>query len=214
MLLIPIFSYTNTPDRVFEVDREDFQDFSQADQEFFDKLLMPLEELNFSNSDELIVEPKYTNRNTRENNFEIKSQNGIVVQEIPLLSEQKAREAFEYLRSIGITPADYKQAYEHEPLPTTKAIQRQAARTSLDDKVKNEVGKILGERKINPGGYDLDKKHLRKTNFIVLKSSIDKKICQFLDRSTGERSEYSKVEIDNINMNFNKIIQDVIREVF
>jgi superfamily II DNA or RNA helicase len=41
---------------------EDFQLFSQADQEFFDQLLLPMEELDFTNAEELEYIPGTTNR--------------------------------------------------------------------------------------------------------------------------------------------------------
>jgi superfamily II DNA or RNA helicase len=190
---------------------EDFQDFSQADQEFFDQLL-PLEGLNFNNGDELQIEP--TPRGRRENSVEIRNQEGVVVEEIPLILEDtEVQEALKKLREKGVTPELYRQVYEHHPLPTTKVRQRQAARSSLDDIVKNETGRILRERGINPEGYTLDKKHLGKTNFVLLKSTIDKKINEFVGRGPGERSEFTKTQLDSIMKNLQHIITLALEEV-
>src|SRR5690606_23645025 len=190
---------------------EDFQEFSQADQEFFDQLL-PVEDLEFGDAEELIIEPK--SRTRTPNNIEIKKQEGLSVVEIPLVMEdQSVREAFELLRSKGITPDTYKIVYEHQPVPTTKIRERQAARYSLDDTVKTKVGEALKTNGINPQGKELDKQRIGKTNYVVLKSSIDKKINNLVGRKPKERSEFSKLELDLIRERLDGIVLDVIREV-
>jgi len=189
----------------------DFQDFSQADQEYFDQLL-PMEGLDFENTDELTLEP--IQRQRHENQLEIRAQDGVTVLEIPLLSEdEEAKKAFDYLISKGFTPEDFKYAYEHTPMPTTKVRERQAARSSLYDLVKNIVGQILREHRLNPQGHDLDKKHLGKSNFVVLKSAIDRRINTFVGRGQGERSEFSKAELDSIRANFETLVDEAVKEV-
>lgn len=192
----------------------DFQDFSQADQDFFDQLL-PLEDLDFQDNNELLIEPINNRYSSHENSLEIMAQEGVMVQVIPLLaSDDRARKAFEYLQSMGFTPEEYHKAYEHQSLPTTKVKQRQAARFSLDAKVKNEVGRILAEYKLNPMGHELDRKHLAKTNFVLLKSAIDIQINSFTGRSKGKRSDFSRSELQNIEDNFELILKNAIKEVF
>lgn len=194
---------------------EDFQDFSQADQEYFEQLL-PLEELNFGNSNELQITPAI--RVGMTDTMEIVEQVNVTIEEIPLLiqNDEEAQKAINYLISKGFTTDQYNQclqAYSHEPIITTKAQQRSAMRLSLDEKVKNEVGKILAYYKINPEGKELDKKFLGKSNFIIIKSTIDRKINSIVNRDKGERSEFSRSELDIIDKNFEQIVTDTIKEV-
>jgi superfamily II DNA or RNA helicase len=187
----------------------DFQDFSQADQSYFDQLL-PLEGWDYTNSDEIRVEPIPRHSNE----VQVKAQSRVILEEIPLFEyNQKAKEAYEYLLSIGFTSDDYKKG-ELKPVPTTKIKERQAARASLDERVKNEVGRILHQRGIDPQGSELDQKRIGKTNFVVLKSVIDKKICQMVNRKTGERSEYSRLELMQIEQNLQRLILEAEKEVF
>ncbi|WP_338115201.1 DEAD/DEAH box helicase [Paenibacillus ehimensis] len=192
---------------------EDFQDFSQADREFFDQLL-PMEELDFSNTDEIILEPGASPRNRRENQVEIRGQEGVSVLEIPLiLEDDEVKKALELLKSKGVTLEDIQVAYEHQPIYTTRQRERQAARQSLDETVKNEVGYILRQRGINPQGRDLDRKRLGKTNFVILKSAVDKRINEFVGKATGMRHEFSREELDAIKGNLTHIITEALEEV-
>jgi superfamily II DNA or RNA helicase len=62
----------------------DFQHFSQGDQEYFQQLL-PLEGLDFSNGNEIEINPpQYL---PSENHVEIKGQSVVIMQEIPLISD-------------------------------------------------------------------------------------------------------------------------------
>lgn len=188
---------------------EDFQEYSEADQEFFNQLL-PLEELDFTNSSELAVDPIPRAPNT----LEVKSQTDVSVQEIPLLDDQEAVQAINTLQSRGYSPEDIAEAMRHLPIPTTKANERQAARAALDAKIKTEVGRILNEQGLNPQGKELDKKHLNRTNFVVLKSSIDKHVNNFVGKKSGERHEFNRAELDSIKAQFNQLIAAVKNEVF
>jgi superfamily II DNA or RNA helicase len=190
---------------------KDFQSYSEADQEFFDQLL-PIEGLNFENAQEIEVQPLSQPASEL---IEVSSQSGVVMQEIPLLLEDEdVRKAFELLRDSGFTPEDYRQAVELQPVPTTKVRQRQAARSVLDPTVKNEVGRILAERGINPMGAELDRNRLGRTNFVVLKAAIDRRIYTLVDRKAGERSEYSRSELDLIKASLDGLITEAEEEVF
>ena len=189
---------------------QDFQEYSQADQEFFDQLL-PVEELDFSRSDELSVTP--TTRDVNE--VSVRGQSGITLQEIPLIQDDaEAMRAIRTLQERGYSPEDVRQAMELQPVPTTRVRQRQAARSGLDMRVLTEAGRILNERGINPGGYDLDSNRRRRTNFVVMKSAIDRQIAQALQRGTGERAELTRQELDIINEQFSTLSDAAQREVF
>jgi hypothetical protein len=132
----------------------DFQDFSQADQEYFQQLL-PLEGLDFSNGNEIEINP--TQYSPPANHVEIKGQSTVIMQEIPLISDDmEALKAIEYLRNKGYTAEQVSQEMLN-PVPTIKQNIRRAARTELDNQIKNATGKLLAEKHIRPEGKDLDK---------------------------------------------------------
>jgi superfamily II DNA or RNA helicase len=189
----------------------DFQEFSQADQEYFQQLL-PLEGLDFSNSSEIEIVPTQYTQTT--NPVEIKGQSGVVMQEIPLISDDsEALKAIEYLRSKGYTAEQVSQVML-QPVPINKQNIRRASRTELDNQIKNAAGKLLAERHINPGGKELDNNHLDRTNFVIVKSEIDKAVNRFVDRHEGSRQDFTQDQLNNINTNFSDLIRSVAGELF
>jgi superfamily II DNA or RNA helicase len=191
---------------------EDFQEYSQADQEFFDQLL-PMEALEFGDATELEIVPRQVIR--RRNQVEIRAQEGVVVEEIPLiLEDDEVKKAIQFLKEKGVTLEDLRTAYEHIPVPTTKQRERQAARRALDETVRNETAYILRQRGVNPQGKELDRTQFTRTNFVVLKSAIDRKIYQFVGKEPASRHEFSLTELRLIKENLDKIISEAVAEVF
>src|SRR5690606_7734789 len=123
---------------------------------------------------------------TRTNPVQIQSQ-GILQLEIDNLVESnpELKKALELIAASGISGEAAKQFIDHHKIPVTKVAQRKAARSSLDEKVKNAVGRIISQRKLNHQGHDLDKNRLGKTNFVVIKSASDKKINTLIGRGAG-----------------------------
>lgn len=193
----------------------DFQRFSQADQEFFEQLLQT-ENLTFNNANEILREPDIRTRRTPRT-VDIRKQQQVLIHEIPLLHEHEdvdVRQAFELLKSRGITPEAYKHSFEHTPIQTPRFRERQASRRALDSRVQIEVGRILGDHGVNPQGKNLDSRRIGQTNFQVIKSKIDRKINGLVGRKSGERSEFSQSELDQINREFDRMIVEVEQEVF
>jgi len=144
---------------------EDFQRYSQADQEFFDQLL-PMEGLDFAAADEIEIEP--VPREGGEG-LEVRAQTGLQLQEIPLLEDQAAIEALRTLRERGYTPDQVRDAMQElQPVPVTRQRQRQAARSELDAQITTMTGRILAERGVNPEGRTLDRARRGLSNFVVL----------------------------------------------
>ena len=195
----------------------DFQNFSQADQEYFNQLL-PEENLDFENASELIIEPseekQYFNRDSNE--VQIRTQENVSIEVIQLLdSDQEAKQAFEVLAKKGVTPEQYKEVFLlHKPISTTKVRERQAKREALDNHVKNMAGGLLNKHRMNPKGRELDKNRLGRENFVVVKAAIDKKINDLVGKPIGQRSEFSRQELDMIEANLNNICNDVEKELF
>ena len=193
---------------------EDFQQYSEADREFFDQLL-PLEDLDFGTADELVVEPDLRGLSACDR-VDVRSQSGVQLQEIPLIAEDtEALEALRILREKGYTSDEVKQAYEElEPVPVTRVRQRQALRGGLDMRVRTEAGRILAERSINAEGRELDRQRLGRTNFVVVKAAIDRQVNAVVGRQTGERHEFTRPELDEINGDLAAIVERAVQEVF
>lgn len=193
---------------------EDFQQYSEADREFFDQLL-PMEGLDFGSSDELEVEPAPRGAGDGEG-VNVRGQSGVQLEEIPLIEEDaEALEALRTLREKGYTSDEVKQAYDElEPVPVTRVRQRQARRSGLDMRVRTETGRILTERGVNPEGRDLDRQRLGRSNFVVMKAAIDRQINAVVGRQSRERHEFTRQELDAIDQEFADIVERAVEEVF
>ena len=192
----------------------DFQQYSEADRKFFDQLL-PMEDLNFGSANELEVEPQPRAPGNGAQ-LDVRSQTNIHLEEIPLITEDsEALAALKVLQEKGYTSDEVKQAYDVlEPIPVTRVRQRQAKRGSLDQRVRTETGSILAVRGINPEGHDLDRQRLGRTNFVVLKAAIDREVNAAVGHQPGERHEFSRIELDQIEQGFTGIVERAVQEVF
>ncbi len=192
----------------------DFREYSEADQEFFDKLL-PIEDLDFSSADELKVEPVPREFGDSKH-FDVLSQTAIQLEEIPLITDDsEALAALRLLKQKGYMSEDVKQAYDElESVPVTRVKKRQAMRHSLDIRVHNETGRILAQRRVNPNGSDLDKQRLGRTNFVVLKSAIDRQVNAAVGRTRAQRHQFTRPDLDQIDQDFPAIVEQAVEEVF
>lgn len=190
---------------------EDFQEYSEADREFFDQLL-PMEGLDFSSASELELTPA-AGRHT--NTVEVREQSHVSLEEIPLLAaDAEAMRAIQVLHERGYSPDEVRRAMELHPVPTTKARERQAARSGLDMRIKTEVGKVLATRKVNPQGKELDRKRLGRTNFVVMKAAIDNRVNSAVGRATGERHDFTRQELEAVEAQFDQLVSAAVQEVF
>lgn len=191
---------------------EDFQVYTEADQEFFDELL-PMEGVDFRSGDEIEIEP--VPRDESEG-VEVRSQSDVHLEEIPLIDEdEEALTLIQQLRERGYGSEDVAGAMRRlETVDVSKVRQRQSSRAALDARVKTETGRILGKRGLQNQRYDLDRQRLRRSNFVVIKSAIDRQINAFLNAGPGERSELSQQQLDEVSANFDSIVERAIEEVF
>lgn len=192
---------------------EDFQQYSEADQEYFQQLL-PTEDLAFGSAAELTLDPTPGSRRSP-NTVEVRAQSGLNLEEIPLLENNpEAMRAIEVLRGLGYGFEDVRRVMEHSPVPTTKARKRQAARSRLDSQVQNEAGKILARRGANPKGMDLDRTRTGRENFVVIKSCLDKHINRFVGVTTKKRHELNQAQLDQVEQSFAALSAAAEEEVF
>ncbi|MBL7823677.1 MAG: DEAD/DEAH box helicase family protein [Saprospiraceae bacterium] len=177
----------------------DFQEFSEADQEFFNELL-PMEELDFDEAEELEIIPR--GRNTAR--VQIMEQEEITIEEVPLVDLDE---------TTRIDLDNLRQRLQEQgidlvlrSIPVTRQRRRQASRSQLDNLIRNSAGEILNRLNLNPQGSDLDTNRLGRTNFVVAKSDLDREANNLIGRSTGERSEFTQEEINLIFDQFDDII--------
>jgi superfamily II DNA or RNA helicase len=187
----------------------DFQAYSQADQDYFDQLL-PLEGIDPADPhEEREIMPVPRNQQV-----EVRAQSEVLLQEIPLMMDAEAMAALRVLHERGYTAEDVNEAYRTlQPVPTTRARERQAKRSALDMRVRTEAARILNERGINPAGHELDRQHLGRDNLIVLKSAIDRHVNDAVGHSSGQRHEFSRGELDHIEQIFADIVAAAVMEV-
>jgi len=188
----------------------DFQAYSEADQDYFDQLL-PLE--GFDPTDqtgerEVSPVPHFGDE------IEVRAQSEVQLEEIHLLEEDEAA-AIRLLQERGIISGDFDPTRQAlQPVPTTRVAQRQAMRGGLDMRVRTEAARILHERGLNPAGRELDRQHLGRDNLIVLKAAIDRQVNTAVGRTSGQRHEFSRVELDQIDAGFTEIVDAAVRGVF
>ena len=63
-------------------------------------------------------------------------------------------------------------------------------------------------------GQELDRQRLGRTNLIVMKAALNRQINATVGRSTKQRHDFSRAELDQIDQAFPTIIANAIVEVF
>ncbi len=187
----------------------DFQAYSEADQDYFDQLL-PLEGIDPNDH-----QPGREIEPIPRDLMEVCAQSDVQLEEIPLLQDNDALEALRLLQQHGYTSDDISVALQTlQPVPTTRARERQAMRGSLDMRVRTEAARILNERGINLAGRELDRQHLGRDNSIVLKTAIDRHVNAAVGHSNQQRHAFSRAELDQIERGFAAIVAAAVSEVF
>ncbi|MFY2643003.1 DEAD/DEAH box helicase [Achromobacter insuavis] len=188
----------------------DFQQYSEADQAYFDQLL-PLEGLDPGDSQ---GEREFTPLPRHGDELEVRAQSEVQLEEIHLLESDEAA-AIQLLQARGIIAGDFDPARQTlQPVPVTRVAQRQAMRGSLDMRVRTETTRILHQRGLNPSGRELDRQRLGRENFVVLKAALDRQVNAAVGRPSGQRHEFTRPELDQIDAGFAEIIAAAEREVF
>lgn len=171
---------------------EDFQQYSEADQDFFDQLL-PVEIFDPAANAREIIPIGGTAASVI-----VSEQNVVDLQEIPLLTRE-AQNAIELFIREGIIPGDFNPETETlQRLPVARQRQRQTMRQLLDNNSMNIDRIVLGRRGIDPNRGELDTKHLGRTNLICMKAAIDRQINKFAGKTSRSRYEFSRDELARI----------------
>lgn len=192
---------------------EDFKEFAEADQVWFQLLT---EQVPVEDERQREVDP--TDEMTRERDADvvrITEPGEVSLEELPLLSDRRLKEALAVLKQAGVTPEEYGRAIEQlERIPVTKQSHRQASRRLLDETIKTRGGKLVREHGLNPERRDLDTKHLGRSNWQIVKAALDQKANATVGRGPKGRSDFSQAEIDLITERLDAIVADVEGELF
>ena len=132
---------------------DDFRAFSTADQDYFSDLLPEADAVDFT--DDTIERDVGGGGSVQP--VQVIDEQGVNVAEMAPIGNPAAAELLRQLHEMGIRPE--QAAHELERLTRTRPNrqdQRIARRTSLNDRVQNEVGRILGRLCINHRGRTLD----------------------------------------------------------
>jgi superfamily II DNA or RNA helicase len=165
----------------------DFQEFAEADQEFFANLI-----------DEDLVETTSTREPRTGGTVEssplptITSQDEVLLENLVLLqADPKVAQALAILKEAGVNTGE--QFDRLQRIVPTKQASRKAKRALLDELVKTAVGKFFAKHGLKPVGRDLDKS---RENFKVVKSAIDLQIKKKVPSGATARSEYTTADLD------------------
>lgn len=195
---------------------DDFRTFSEADQQYFEQLL-PIEGIDPANwsSEESKRELEPSPRDSAAG-VEVRGQGPILMQEIPLVPDSpKLIEVLQQAKDAGLPVEAIFEIYkELEPIPTSRVKQRQAMRAKLATDALNQAAKVLKQRGVNLEGRELDRQYLNRTNLIVMKTAIDREINASIGQSQGQRHEFSREELDQIEGNFEEIVAKAVEAVF
>lgn len=192
---------------------DDFKVFAEADQEWF-KLLT--EQVPVGGRPR-VVDPTedMEHREPEPDPVHITEPGTVSLEELPLLSDDRLREALAILKQAGVTPEEYGRATDQlQPIPVTKQARRQASRLLLDETIRTRAGRLVKDHGLNHEGRDLDTKRLGRGNWLVVKAAIDNRAATTVDRSTSERDQYSQAEIDLILERLDSIVASVESELF
>lgn len=189
----------------------DFQEFSEADRDYFDQLL-PLEDVDPNGGTaERDIQPVPHDLS----GVEVRAQTEVHLEEIPLLQDDAALAALRVLQERGYSVNDVAAAYETlQPIPVTRVRQRQAMRDGLPMRVNTAAARILGERGINPQGRELDRRQFTRTNLVMMVAAINRHANVLVGMGAGQRHEFTREMLDRIDQEFDNIVAAAEAEVF
>lgn len=183
----------------------DFQEFAEADQEFFAQLI-----------DETVVEPLPTREPPPGGGQNaplpvITGQADIQLENLTLIAlsaDPDVAQALTVLKEKGIdTGVKFDQLQRVQP---TKQQTRRSKKTLLDDLVKNEAGKFLAKHSLNRVGRELDR---TRENFVTVKSAIDRRIKTMVPSGATNRKDYTADDCDYLIARLPQIVAAVEEEL-
>lgn len=194
----------------------DFKEFSGADQDFFEQLTQEVEFTEPTN--EVSPAPSGGGRNASEEAINVRDQTFVFMEEIQLMEDENSRILEEAKKQGLLSDVQIEKLRQVVRLRPSKQDERNAKQTAWDSRIKSKAQQILNERGVNHGGSDLDKKRLNRTNFIVMKSSIDRQVNELVrTMSNGERrtrDDFTLPDWELVEKEFDACCEAALLEVF
>jgi superfamily II DNA or RNA helicase len=179
----------------------DFRQFSQADQTYFAELLPEAEEVDFAGE---TAEREPGGGGIAP--VEILEERGVRAADMEPIGDPQAAALLQQPASMDVTPD--QAAQELRRLRTTRQDLREARRASLNERVQNESGGILGRLGIRPGGRTLDPSR-RERNFAWTAAELHRRINEHVGGSPADRQNFT---LDQINAG-HVALAEVVRQL-
>ena len=179
----------------------DFRQFSHADQGYFAELLPEAEEVDFTGS---TAEREPGGGGIAA--VEILEERDVRAADMEPIGDPQATALLEQLANMGVTPD--QAAQELRRLRTTRQDVREARRSSLNDRVQNESGGILGRLGIKPGGKTLDRRH-RERNYAWVAAELHRRVNERVGGSGADRQNFT---LDQINAGHDAL-PDIVQQL-
>ena len=167
----------------------DFRQFSEADQGYFADLLPEAEDVTFTGPT-VDREPGGGGGLTP---IEVLEERGVRASDMEPIGDPQAASLLQQLADIGITPD--QAAQELRRLRTTRQDRREARRASLNDRVQNESGGMLGRLGISPGGRTLDPRR-RERNFAWTAAELNRRVNEHVGGASADRQNFTLDQLD------------------
>jgi superfamily II DNA or RNA helicase len=181
---------------------DDFRQFSQADQEFFAELLPGIEEMEFAG--ETVDREPGTGGGI--DAVEVLEERGVRAADMEPIGDPQAAELLRQVAEMGITPE--QAAQEIQRLRTTRQDRREARRSSLNGRVQNEAGGILGRVWINAGGRTLDPRH-RERNVAWVIAELQRRVNEHVGGRAADRQNFTLDQLDAAH----EAVPGIVREL-
>ena len=191
----------------------DFKNFSDADQAYFDDLLITEEVFTPGETGVQVIEPAVPTPLIPTPLFEITTQSGVELTEDHLVEMTPSQRAAYDLLMKELGPEQLMRQLQLNPMQPRRQDARLAAKKALDDEIKNGVGRILGAKGLKHVGRELDTKRLGRDNFVVVKALLDRKAARLAGEKTGTRGEWSPEQIANIRKGLPELLEEVSKEI-
>jgi len=94
----------------------------------------------------------------------------------------------------------------------TRQDRREARRASLHERIQNEVGRIMGQAGINPGGRTLDRRR-RNTNFEWTVAEFNRRVNERVGGVNADRQNFSLEQLDQAHEALEGLAQQLRDEV-
>jgi superfamily II DNA or RNA helicase len=167
----------------------DFRQFSEADQGFFADLLPEIEDVDFT-GEVAVREPGGGGGIAP---VEILEERGVRASDMVPIGDPQAMVLLQQLAELGVTPD--QAAQEIRRLRTTRQDRREARRASLNERIQNEVGGILGRLGVNAGGRTLDPRR-RERNYAWAVSELHRRVNAHVAGANADRQNFTLEQLD------------------